>query len=138
MESNLAEVFSKNIFKQWGGWMLGISGLEIEVDLSRKDGDKILSMSLSEDGKKVKPDTILSLTSCTRPLEDDDILCTTDGVKNLVELKTEDGYPVHNVDLFMEGAINGDFKATQRKSIKDISGFPHWPKTAYIQPLEGI
>ncbi|MCP4184328.1 MAG: hypothetical protein GY761_13615 [Hyphomicrobiales bacterium] len=138
LEKNFTDVFSVDVFRQWGGWVPGISGLELEVDLSHTDGDRIISMKLSGKNDQISPDTVISLTGCTRPGEDNDVLCAFSGFKDREELTATDGAPLYNIDLFVEGIVNGEFKPVDRHNIRDLSNFPFWPKTAFVQPLEGI
>ncbi len=138
IENNLTDVFSKNIFKQWGGWVYGISGLDLLIDLSRPDGDKIISMKLLNQNQELTKSQKIILAGCTRPGEDDDVLCAYNGFKNRKIITQKDKTPLFNIDLIVEGITNGHFKPTDRHNIKDKSGFDFWPASPFIQPLEGI
>ena len=138
IEKNLSDVFSKNIFKQWGGWVYGISGLDLKIDLSRADGDKIISMKLENSDKKLTDNQKIILAGCTRPGEEDDVLCAYQGFKNRKIITKDDNSPLFNIDLIVESIVSGDFKPTTRQNIKDKSGFGFWPNNPFIQPLEGI
>ena len=47
LEVELVRVFSPDPFEHSGGWLGGFGGLEIDVDLSRPDGERVRSVRLA-------------------------------------------------------------------------------------------
>lgn len=139
IENLLTEVYSPDVFEQAGGWVSGFSGVRVELDLERPDGQRVTAMYLTDSGKKIKADDRLTVTGCSRPLDEDDTLCSAQGyidVTPAVNLKTGKTWTV--VDLFIEGLNRYRIPDTIRRDLDDHSESITWPQRPFIQPLQGI
>lgn len=137
VESLLTNVFSPDAFSQSGGWVDGFSGLEIDVDLSRPDHDRVLEMRLRGTGEVVTDERALTLTGCSRPVDTSTNLCSHPGfvdVEPFVNPKTGERWTP--VDIFIEGLKT--VPPPQGETFSDTAATPLWPTTPFVQPLEGV
>lgn len=135
-ESMLAFVFSPDIWQQEGGWVEGMSGLDVTLDLSRPDGEKITAFA--PDSGLADPNRALTVAGCRRPLDDGSTLCSYPGFSNVSDIiNPATGQPMTPVELFEIG-LNQAVLPTERQSIVDTSGAPMWPQSVFVQPLEGV
>lgn len=139
LESNLTAVYSPDTALQSGGWVDGVSGLNLEIDLTRKNGDRITAMK-DDKGKTINDRKTLTVTGCARPFDDEpeSTLCSYGGFR-FVEPLTDDNFNnLSAVNALIDGIKNGAFKSTTRKDITETSGAHGWPKDKYVQPIRGL
>lgn len=139
IETLLTEVYSTDVFEQVGGWVSGFSGVVVELDLSRPDGDRVLAMYLKDSGKKIGADDKLSVTGCSRPMDDEGVLCSAPGYLDVTPAKNiKTGKTWTVVDLFIEGLRRYRIPERIRRDFDDNSDSAIWPQRPFIQPLQGI
>jgi 2',3'-cyclic-nucleotide 2'-phosphodiesterase (5'-nucleotidase family) len=139
IEDLLTEVYSTDVFNQAGGWVSGFSGLRVELDLTRPDGQRVLAMYRTDSGKKISDKDVLTITGCSRPFDEDGVLCSAPGytgVSPVKNIKTGNIWTV--VDLFIEGLNRYRIPKNIRRDFEDKSDSAIWPKRPFIQPLQGI
>lgn len=137
LEDALTAVYSEDAFHQHGGWVDGVSGLNVALDLGKADGARISSVSLT-DGRKLTAGDTYTIAGCQRPMDSADILCSKNGfidVKPFVNPKTDS--PWQAVDYFMYATKNGWLGDGKRRNLTDSSNQSQWPKAPYVQPLAG-
>lgn len=136
IEGNLTAVFSSDSFSQGGGWTDGWSGLNINVDLSRPDGQRVQSIARAN-GAAVSSSDILTATGCLRPTDTSGtVLCSYDGFTNVVALiNPATGNPWYPQELFGSALSQGWLANGARHSIVDAAGTPAWPDQPFVQPL---
>ncbi len=144
VEDVLTRTFSPDVFKQRGGWNYGFSGVDMTLDLSAPDGQRIQSMRYSDSGVEVAGSDIISITGCRRtPIETaDDVLCAYDGFSNIQPVigggpGPFDILPIQAVELFQKALASNLFNGS-RHSMVDVSATPRWPDSGFIQPLDGV
>lgn len=139
IELLLTEVFSPDVFKQAGGWVSGLSGLSAKLDLSRQDGQRILELRRSDTGRLISDDEILTVAGCSRPLEDDENLCSQPGFSDVKTWKNKSTGKVWTpVDLFVAALADKKVNDGKRHDLVDQNQTAEWPQSEFIQPLEGI
>jgi len=139
IENLLTEVYSSDVFEQVGGWVSGFSGLKVELDLARPDGQRVLAIYLTDSGKQVKADDTLTITGCSRPFDSEGVLCSAPGfigVSPAINIKTGKTWTV--VDLFIEGLNRYRIPKQIRRDFDDKNDSVVWPQRPFIQPLQGI
>jgi 2',3'-cyclic-nucleotide 2'-phosphodiesterase (5'-nucleotidase family) len=139
LEVELVRVFSPDAFEHSGGWLGSFGGLDLEVDLSRPDGDRIRQMRLTGEAAPIDDDDVLTVASCVRPFDEEGVMCSNPNFRHIQELKN----PVTGrawtplellIDAFASGRVHA--AASERTArITDHSGQPHWPEAPHIQPL---
>lgn len=135
-EQQLTMVFSKDAFKQGGGWLEGYSGLDAVLDIAGPDGGRVGSLLLTGTTTPLAAAGTVSIAGCQRPNDGSDTLCSYTGftgVAPLLDPKT--GLPFNPVDFAAMALSQGLLKATTRHSLQDTSGLPVWPVNPFIQPL---
>ena len=135
-EQQLTMVFSKDAFKQGGGWLEGYSGLDAVLDIAGPDGGRVGSLLLTGATTPLAAAGTVSIAGCQRPNDGSDTLCSYTGftgVAPLLDPKT--GLPFNPVDFAAMALSQGLLKATTRHSLQDTSGLPVWPVNPFIQPL---
>jgi len=144
IESNLTAVYSTDAFSQQGGWLDGFSGIELNIDLTATEGQKVKSLQLTIDGSFPEDETIVSVTGCARPFDlgAETTLCAYDGfteVETLINPVTGEAFIA--ADYFIQTLTDANVGAeqdSQRQSIIDQSAQPQWPISSFYQPLEGL
>ncbi|RKZ57666.1 MAG: hypothetical protein DRQ44_15515 [Gammaproteobacteria bacterium] len=139
IENLLTEVYSADVFEQAGGWVSGFSGLRVELDLARPDGQRVLALYLTDSGKQISESDTLTITGCSRPFDTDDVLCSAPGfigVAPVKNIKTGKIWTV--VDLFIEGLNRYRIPKKIRRDFGDKNASKIWPERPFIQPLTGI
>jgi 2',3'-cyclic-nucleotide 2'-phosphodiesterase (5'-nucleotidase family) len=137
IETNLTEVFSRDGFKQAGGWGDGWSGLSLVYDLSAADGARVKSFALAS-GTAISATSTLSVTGCRRPNEAvADAICSYTGFSNIVDvINPETGNPIYPQELFIKAMQSGGLASNgSRDSITDAAATPLWPAQDAVQPL---
>lgn len=138
MEEALTNVFSPNVFKQSGGWLEGFSGLDTTLNLANPDGNRITGLRLSSSGKPITSSVVVSVTGCSRPMDASDSLCSYKGFKKVQPLVNKaTGQAWTPVDIFVDALSNGIQPNDLQAHIKDSNATVLWPRTPFIQPLQG-
>jgi sulfur-oxidizing protein SoxB len=136
LETELTRVFSQDAFEHSGGWFMGISGINLTLDLSSRDGHRVLGMHRIRDGSAIKAEDVLVVVSCARPFDDPGVLCSNEGFEAVEELESpwEGSWtPLELVRYALEHNLNPQREATV---IVDQSHTQLWPQSSYIQPLQ--
>ncbi len=138
MEDQLTNAFSNDVFKHTGGWTFGVSGLDITLDLSNKDGARISSMNYSASGKAVLDTDEISVGGCLRSIDTPNRLCSIPGFSGVLPvLNPDDKLPLWTaLDAFVFSLSSENFNGS-RISMTDDNATPRWPVDTFIQPLEG-
>ena len=136
IEGNLSAVYSLNSFSQGGGWADGWAGLNISVDLSRPDGQRVQSIARAN-GTPITATDTLTVTGCLRPNDTTGtVLCSYDGFTNVVSLiNPATGNPWYPQELFSAALTQGILANGTRHSIVDAAVTPAWPDQPFVQPL---
>lgn len=139
IEADLKAVYSLNSFSQGGGWANGWAGLNINVNLSRPDGERLQSIARSNGVTIANSDT-LSVTGCLRPSDTADgtgtVLCSFDGFSNVRSLiNPATGNPWYPQELFTTALSQGWLATGNRVNIIDAAATPSWPDQPFVQPL---
>ncbi|HWP65146.1 MAG TPA: 5'-nucleotidase C-terminal domain-containing protein [Candidatus Limnocylindria bacterium] len=125
-------------FRQRGGWMLGLSGIGVTLDLTQPDGARILTLHLTDSGTQIDAQTTLTVAGCVRPLDAADQLCSYPGVMNVRPLTNPTtGRAWTPVDVLVDVLALGPAPAATRRALVDVSESAAWPVTPFVQPLTG-
>jgi 2',3'-cyclic-nucleotide 2'-phosphodiesterase (5'-nucleotidase family) len=137
LEQELTRVFSHDAFSHNGGWMMGVSGIDLSLDLDGEDGHKILEMRRAADGSVLSGEESLSVISCLRPFDADDALCGNSGFTDIQGLQSPDGKEHWTPVEFLRWSLNNEQQAiAPAASISDTSETRFWPETHFVQPLK--
>jgi sulfur-oxidizing protein SoxB len=134
-EKELSSVFSKDAFHHEGGWFLGISGLQLQVDLTRADGQRVISLRRAGDNSEILADDVLSVASCVRPFDESGVLCSGSGftdVKPLFDPGGQEWTPLQ----FLRKRLEAGSPHNHAGHVSDVSHAPLWPTAEFIQPLQ--
>lgn len=137
ISNSLDTTYSLNSFAQGGGWLYGLAGLAVTVDLSKPDGQRLTSVARSN-GAALADSTVLTVTGCLRPSDTPSagILCNQSGFTNIQYLQNlGTGNPYYAQEVMIEALIQGWFQSTPRTSIVDTAKTPAWPSQPFVQPL---
>ncbi|TCV79023.1 bifunctional metallophosphatase/5'-nucleotidase [Sulfurirhabdus autotrophica] len=139
LESDLTAVYSLDSFLQGGGWANGWSGLNINVDLSHPDGQRVQSI-VHANGSPIADTDTLTATGCLRPTDTADgtgtILCSFSGFSNVKSLiNPATGNPWYPQELFTTALTQGWLANGARHNITDAAATPAWPAQPFVQPL---
>lgn len=139
IESDLTAVYSLDSFSQGGGWANGWSGLNINVDLSHPDGQRVQSITYAN-GTPIADTDTLQATGCLRPSDTADgtgtVLCSFSGFSNVKSLiNPATGNPWYPQELFSTALMQGWLASGTRHSIVDAAATPAWPDQPFVQPL---
>ncbi|MCP4002740.1 MAG: hypothetical protein GY725_00960 [bacterium] len=136
LELELTRVFSANPFLHSGGWFGGFGGLEIEVDLTQPDGKRIRSLHLSGSDSPIEADQILTVTSCVRPFDDGDVMCSNPSYRNIKEFDNPaTGRAWTPLELLASAFESGKAPVAANSRVIDQGSTPLWPEGLFIQPL---
>lgn len=137
LENQLTSVFSTDAFKHSGGWVDGHAGIKVELDLSRADGSRIISMK-DEQNNPIDPARNYTTTGCLRPFEQDGTLCGNTGYTNVVELlNPTQGTALTVIDAMVLSLQKNSLLMPNggAKKFHDLSNIPQWPVSSFVQPL---
>ncbi len=136
IEQALTDVFSPDFFRHSGGWMGGLGGLEVELDLSRPDGARVLSLRLTDTGAVIEDGDMISVVSCQRPFDDSDVLCSKGGFVDIKPLKNPlTGDPWTPVEMLINAYESGHVRVPAPPAVHDHSGLTQWPENPLFQPI---
>lgn len=140
IEENLNAVFSTDSFQHSGGWFDGYAGLELSLNLSGPDNQRIVNISQSNNPVDIADNDLLTVAGCIRPVELDsgNILCSYNGFENVTALIN----PITNepwtaIDFLTEQFIQNQLPNTLQQHIHEQSNTPMWPDSEFVQPLRG-
>ena len=139
LESDMTAVYSLNSFSQGGGWANGWSGLNINLDLSHPDGQRVQSIAYAN-GAAIADTDVLTATGCLRPNDTADgtgtVLCSFGGFSNVTSLiNPATGNPWYPQELFSTALTQGWLANGARHNIADAAATPGWPAQPFVQPL---
>jgi len=137
-ETELMRVFSPDAFEHSGGWLMGMSGIGLTVDLNQPGGTRVVAMTRSDDGSKIEPADILTVTSCVRPFDDKGVMCSNPGFESIEELSNPAGSSWTPLELLRYSLENDYTSVRTRSFIHDRAQLPTWPDAPYIQPLHNL
>lgn len=140
LERELTRVFSPDAFEHSGGWLGGFVGLEIDLDLSRPDGERVSEIRLLPSGEPVGPDDVLRVASCVRPFDGDGVMCGSTSFEDITPVEnpaTGRAWTPHEliVRAFEEGEIAS--LVDPEPHVHDASKLDVWPVSPFVQPLSG-
>jgi hypothetical protein len=142
IEGIMSRTFSPDDFEKRGGWNYGYSGLDIDVDLSAPDNQRIRSLRYSDTGLPVALTDKITVTGCRRtPIEFDGYLCAIPNFTNVQPVigggpGPVDALPIQAVDMF-EKALKLHAFDGSRHTYNDLNNTPLWPDAPYITPIDG-
>lgn len=139
IENNLTAVYSLDSFSQGGGWSEGWSGLNVNVDLSKPDGQRLQSIAFAS-GAPIADTDILTAAGSLRPNDVADgtgtVLNSHSGFSNVAALiNPATGNPWYPQEMLSAALTQGMFEDTPRQGITDLAATPTWPQQAFVQPL---
>ncbi len=135
LEFELSRSFSVDAFDHSGGWLMGLSGVALKLDLNADNGHRILHMRRVDDASLITDTDELTVVSCLRPFDPSDALCGNRGFADIQELESPWGteWPARE---FLQWRIEqGGPVPTLEHQIIDVSGTRLWPESDYVQPL---
>lgn len=135
LEVELERVYSSDAFAHKGGWMLGLSGLQLTVDLNKPAGERVIEMRDQDDQHIFAGNEMLSVVACQLPFEDSTTLCRHGGFLNIEKLPGADGKTWTALELLRYALSNDTFEASDIDRIKDLSKTPMWPQSDLLQPI---
>jgi len=139
LEVELTRVFSPDVFEHSGGWLGGFGGLDIEVDLSKGDGNRVRRVRLVGAAAPIGDDEMLSVASCVRPFDDDGVMCSNPAFRRIAEFQNPaTGRAWTPVELLVNAFESGDAQraaAAPKSRITDHGHITQWPQAPFIQPL---
>lgn len=139
IESNLTAVYSLDSFAQGGGWSSGWSGLNINLDLSKPDGQRVQSIAFAN-GTAIPDTVMLTASGSLRPTDTADgtgtVLDSYTGFSNVKSLiNPATGNPWYPQELFSTALTQGWLANGARHNILDTASTPAWPAQPFVQPL---
>ena len=136
VEMELSRVFSEDPFEHNGGWFGSIGGVELDLDLSRPDGERVLAMRLTESQLPLAEDDRVTVASCVRPFDDAGTLCGNAGFDDVVPLIDEQtGKPWNPFSALRHAFETGDAMAETTARVTDRGRVVQWPVGWAVQPL---
>lgn len=136
VELELTRVFSEDPFSHSGGWFGSFGGVELEVDLSRPDGERVLEMRLAESDSLIAEDQVVSVTSCIRPFDDAGTMCGNSGYDEVVPFIDErTGEPWNPFSALRHALETGEAIEKTSAHVTDRGGIDQWPAGWAVQPL---
>lgn len=135
LEQGLASVYSKDAFKQGGGWLEGFAGLGLDVNVAGDDGARVTRLWFTDSGAAITDTDTFTITGCQRPGDAPDVLCSYSGFSNVQPLlNPRTNAPWTVADMFVDMLSAGPLP-TVPSQVTDISHTPVWPQTPFVQPL---
>lgn len=144
IEYSLTHVYSSDPFNHSLGWHTAFGGVKQTVNLA--NGDPVDDTQLSrlvdlkyDSGVRVKDDDLITVIGCRRlPIDYRGTVCGQPGFTNEQTVKVPGGVlPESMVDMFVNTLKKGYKLRTSKVSVDDLSHFPMFPDTPFIQPLYG-
>ena len=91
LEQEMHNAFSQQPLDRFGGWLVRFSGMKVEFDSTKPEGERIDKITVN--GEPIQDDKLYSISACVRPGDPLDNLCRMPNVKD-VEVKD---YTIHDV-----------------------------------------
>ena len=135
-ETELMRVYSSDAFEHSGGWLMGISGIDLTIDLRREKGERVVAMARSADMSAILPNDRLTVVSCVRPFDDGDVMCSNPGFDAIEKLPGPAGENWTPLELMRHTLKNNPPSMRSRKFIHDRAQLSSWPTSPYVQPLQ--
>lgn len=135
LEFELNRTFSRDAFDHSGGWLIGLSGLQITLDLSAQYGERVLEIRLKSNGELVDEDQVLTVVSCKRSFDPGDALCGIRGFDQIELLENPEGGPWTAREFLQWTLKEGVDLPKDGPDLTDRSGTELWPQASYIQPI---
>ncbi|MEH6581612.1 MAG: bifunctional metallophosphatase/5'-nucleotidase [Halioglobus sp.] len=135
LEFEINRSFSADAFDHSGGWLLGLSGVALTLDLTAVNGHRVLSMQREGDATIITDADELSVVSCQRPFDASDALCGNRGFDNIQTLESPWGTEWTAREFLQWRIKHGGEPLALDRLITDVSGTLLWPESDYIQPL---
>ena len=136
-EQELTRVFSEDAFQHNGGWFLGVSGLQLEIDLDGADGKRVTSMRRASNQADIDMDEKLTVASCIRPLDKPGVLCSGEGFTEVEPLFAPDGKEWTALQ-FLETILQAGSALHHSGSVSDVAQNATWPVAEFVQPLQEL
>jgi len=134
LEKELNSVFSRDAFEHSGGWFPGISGLQLQVDLERGNGERIVSMRTLSSDAELGMDEQLSVASCVRPFDKPGVLCSGEGFTDITPLLDPAGKEWTPLQ-FLARQLQAGSPQRRGGQVRDVSNSPAWPEAPLMQPM---
>ena len=136
VESDLSRVFSQDSFRHSGGWFGTLGGVELDLDLKRPDGQRVLEMRLAGGEDPIADDQVLTVVSCVRPFDDEGTMCSNRGYQQIEPFDNEaTGNPWLPFQALRQALASGDAPAAGSAGVIDRAGLARWPASPFVQPL---
>jgi len=136
LELELTRVFSPDPFQHSGGWFGGFAGLEIDVDLTQPDGARIRRLHLSGSEEPIRDDEILTVASCVRPFDEDDVMCSNPAYRKVSEFENPaTGRAWSPLELLLHAFETGRAPVAASSRVEDRGLVALWPQGRFVQPL---
>ncbi|MBT4522324.1 MAG: hypothetical protein HOC23_20180 [Halieaceae bacterium] len=137
-ETELTRAFSKDAFAHSGGWFMGVAGLDLDVDLSRKDGDRVLHIYRAGSEREINPEEYLTVISCSRPYDEAGVLCSNGGFEDVTVLPSPTASEWTPLEFARYALLQGGIDGEGTGRVRDISATPVWPTAQFMQPLHQV
>ncbi|MBI3545938.1 MAG: 5'-nucleotidase C-terminal domain-containing protein [Gammaproteobacteria bacterium] len=135
-EQSLTQVYSKNAFKQSGGWFEGFSGLGLKINIAGNDNARIKDAWLTDDQAPIDAQSIYTIAGCQRPDDGAGVLCSYSGFNKVQALINPATGKAWNVaDLFIDVLATAPLAAAGKNRFTELSQTPVWPQAPFVQPL---
>lgn len=139
-EASLKQTYSADGFNTIGGWNYEFAGIDFDLNLANGDGARILSMRHHSTGQEIQSEEIVKVIGCRRlPIDFQGYVCGMPGFTNVQTVMSRDGalpWSMLNVFTYMLENMRHELGST-RTGVVDLSSFPMFPETTFIQPPEG-
>lgn len=145
MEEALVRDFSSTAFRQGPSWVFGMSGVDIVVDFTKPDYQRITSMKKTGSNTQIVDTDVLSITGCRRwPIDYMGTLCGVNGFTNIQMIRNPKPGPTGifwNIADAFEYITNHTADSVSRKTFT-VAALPAgeelYPESEFLQPLYGF
>ncbi len=135
LEFELERTFARDPFQHSGGWLVGLGGLHVTIDLAADYGARVLEMKLQPGGEVITPGRELTVVSCSRAFDPADALCGIRGFEDIAPLAAPGGGAWTARDFLQWSLAHGARMPAPDSAVTDVSGTPLWPLAPWVQPL---
>lgn len=91
LEKEMHNAFSQQPLDRFGGWLVRFSGMKVEFDSKKPEGERIEKITVN--GEPIQDDKLYSISACVRPGDPLDNLCRMTDVKDVEVMD----YTIHDV-----------------------------------------
>ncbi len=93
-------------------------------------------MSLMGSAEPIGDEEVLTVASCIRPFDDDDIMCSNPGYREISEIENPaTGRAWTPLEFLVDAFESGAAPVAANSRVTDRGGQILWPEGLYIQPL---